>query len=178
MERLGWGNLLISQVLGLGASSIGLALVRFFESDIQCGQRREKYVARKIKYQQITLERFDGLDVWTFGRALHEKLKMPRACPVEFSRWLLNPFRSPAKLDATALSRGGSRSQLCSRDCETPRGKPVASGAFGFRFCLAANVRLHGASPWPPWTSPWDLSWEAARNKKMRRELSRRGNGD
>ena len=38
------------------------------------------------------------------------------------------PILLTPKLDATGLPRGGSRSQLNSRDRETPRGKPVASG--------------------------------------------------
>jgi len=50
---------------------------------------------------------------------------MPRACPVE-----------------------RSRSELISSERETPRDKPVASGDLSFRFCLAANVKLYGTSPW------------------------------
>jgi hypothetical protein len=62
------------------------------------------------------------------GFALHKKSKMPRACPVEFSRWTLHRFCQPAKLDATALGRGGSRSQLNSRDRENSTGQ--ARGIF------------------------------------------------
>jgi hypothetical protein len=51
-------------------------------------------------------------------------------------------------LDATALGRGGSRSQLNSRKREAPWGKPVASAELCFGILIAAHMRLHGASPW------------------------------
>ena len=59
------------------------------------------------------------------------------------------PRRSPAvkSFDATALRRGGSRSQPRSSQRETPRGEPVASGSWVFDL-LATIVKLHGASPW------------------------------
>ena len=62
------------------------------------------------------------------------------------SGWTLH-FCQPAKLDATALCRGGSRSQLKSRDRETPRGKPVASSTF-----KVTNCDLKDSLPaFPPW---------------------------
>src|SRR6185503_10339324 len=50
--------------------------------------------------------------------------------------------------DATGLPRGGSRFQLNSSERETPRDKPVASLNFDPGLYLAANAKLHGASPW------------------------------
>ena len=52
------------------------------------------------------------------------------------------------KLDATALRRGGSRSQLNSSKREAPRCEPVASAAMALDSGLATNVRFHGTSPW------------------------------
>ena len=63
---------------------------------------------------------------------LPQKVEMPRACPVESSRWTLLRILLTSELDATALGRGDSRSQLNSRVRETPRGKPVASGEWFF----------------------------------------------
>jgi len=57
-------------------------------------------------------------------------------------------------LDATALRRGDSRSQLRSADddaFEMPRACPVESHAVGCqRLTGEKNVSLHGASPWHP----------------------------
>ena len=60
----------------------------------------------------------------TLTGAMEDATGLPRGV----SRWTLTRLCQPARLDATALSRGGSRSQLCSLKRETPRGKPVASG--------------------------------------------------
>jgi hypothetical protein len=51
---------------------------------------------------------------------------MPRAGPVECHDIRYTPTKKTC-LDATALCRGGSRSQLCSYKREAPRDKPVAS---------------------------------------------------
>ena len=72
---------------------------------------------------------------------------MPRACPVE-SHGCCYTSELSRRLDATALGRGGSPSQLCSSKREAPRGKPVASRILEVNLVLAASVKLHGASPW------------------------------
>ena len=53
---------------------------------------------------------------------------MPRACPVEIHAGRYIDSANQQNWMPPALGRGGSRSQLNSRDRETPRGKPVASG--------------------------------------------------
>ena len=50
--------------------------------------------------------------------------EMPRVCPVE-SHLLLCKRVINTPVDATALRRGGPRSQLGSSERETPRDKPV-----------------------------------------------------
>ena len=72
---------------------------------------------------------------------------MPRACPVEAHDLRYTPAKKSG-LDATALRRGGSGSQLCSLEREAPRDEPVASTISIFDVSIAANVKYHGASPW------------------------------
>jgi hypothetical protein len=107
---------------------------------------------------------------------------MPRACPVEahargyrrhsfFPRchglvpWRLTLVATAATaffLDATALSRGGSRSWLPPPQLfsSMPRACPVEAHARGYRRhsffprTVAATVKLHGTSPWPPGERP------------------------
>ena len=59
---------------------------------------------------------------------------MPRACPVESHDISYTPALK-SRLDATGLSRGVSRSQLCSSECVAPRDKPVASLFFSLDLC-------------------------------------------
>src|SRR5688572_3081628 len=82
---------------------------------------------------------------------------MPRACPVEHHvrRYIDLP---QAKLDATALSRGGSRSQLNSRDRENSTGQARGILRLGFRLCIAVSVNLHGPSSWHP-LEPFASFW-------------------
>jgi hypothetical protein len=64
--------------------------------------------------------------------------KMPRPCAVELhAGWLHHLYQ--LGLDATALCRGGSRSQLNSSERESPRGKPVASGNFVLILCSSKH---------------------------------------
>src|SRR5215813_7487517 len=89
-----------------------------------------------------------GLTRIEISRALHKNRERCHGLvPWSFTLVATSPHSS-ISVDATALGRGGSRSQLNSNKRETPRGKPVASVDLEFWIHLATNVRFHGTSPW------------------------------
>ena len=55
-------------------------------------------------------------------------------------------------MDATALRRGVSRSELNDNKRETPRGERVASEVSLVSSRVASTVMYHGTSPWHPAT--------------------------